>query len=136
MPRRQRLALAIQSRLHSKSGRTVGRTMGNWNIPIMSVNSIVQRLVPPPKYHIAALIDCELAERAPIGHVFLMERGEELRQRVRRSEAVEQLIENTDDAYGFPPFATFAPELRIGGDDYSALRAKESELLRRAIARA
>ena len=136
MPRRQRLALAIQSRLHSKSGRTVGRAMGNWNIPIMSVNSIVQRLVPPPKYHIAALIDCELAERAPIGHVFLMERGEELQQRVRRSEAVEQLIENTDDAYGFPPFATFAPELRIGGDDYSALRAKESELLRRAIARA
>jgi len=136
LPRRQRVALAIQSRLHSKSGRSVGQKLGTLNIPIMSVNSVVQRLVPPPKYHIASLIDCELAERAPIGHIFLMERGEELQQRVRRNEAVEQLIENTDDAYGFPPFATFAPEIRIGGDDYTTLRAKESELLRRAIARA
>lgn len=136
LPARQRMALAVQSRLHSKSGRTVGRTMGTWNIPIMSVNSIVQRLVPPPKYHIASLLDCELAERAPIGHIFIMERGEALQERFRRSEAVERLIENTDDAYGFPPFSTFAPRLVIDGDDYETLRSKEAELLRRAIARA
>ncbi len=59
----------------------MGQKLGTLNIPIMSVNSVVQRLVPPPKYHIAALIDCELAERAPIGHVFVMERGEALQQR-------------------------------------------------------
>ena len=136
LPARQRMALAIQSRLHSKSGRTVGRTLGNWNIPIMSVNSVVQWIVPPPKYHITSLIDCELAERAPIGHVFIMERGEPLQERQTPSEAIPTLIENTDDAYGFPPFATFAPRLRIGSDDYDSLRRKERALLRKAIGRA
>jgi hypothetical protein len=47
--------------------------------------------------------------------------------------AVEQLIDNTDDAYGFPPFATFAPHIRIGGADYATLRAREVELLREAL---
>lgn len=137
LPPRQRVALAVQSRLHSKSGRTVGRRLGTMNLPIMSLNAVVQWLVPPPKFHISALLDgCALGERAPIGHVFLMERGDPLEERQRPATAVRQLIENTDDAYGFPPFATFAPRLRIGDDDYEALRRKEVFLLRRAIARA
>lgn len=136
LPLRQRAALAVQSRLHSKSGRTVGRRLGSMNIPIMSINSVVQWLVPPPKYHIAALLQCDVVERAPIGHVFIMERGESMQRRERPATAVPTLIENTDDAYGFPPFSTFAPRLRIGDDDYAALRAKEELLLRRAIARA
>ena len=136
LPLRQRAALAIQSRLHSKSGRRVGSYLGSMNIPIMSINSVVQWLVPPPKYHIDALLDCDVVERAPIGHVFIMERGESMQRRERPAAAVPTLIENTDDAYGFPPFATFAPRLRIGDHDYAALRAKEEQLLRRAIARA
>jgi dolichol-phosphate mannosyltransferase len=75
-----------------------------------------------------------VADRAPIGHIFIMERGEPLQVRTRRSEGVERLIENTDDAYGFPPFATFAPQIRIGARDYEALRRREVQLLRRAIA--
>jgi len=48
-------------------------------------------------------------------------------------EAVRRLIENTDDAYGFPPFATFGPRIRIRDDDYEALRRKEVELLTQAV---
>jgi putative flippase GtrA len=136
LSRRQRLALALQSRLHSKSGRSVGRFLGDLNIPIMSVNSVVQMLVPPPKYHIDALLGCKIGHEAPIGHVVLMERGEELNERLTIDRAVEQLIENTDDAYGFPPFATFAPHIRIGGDDDAALRAQELQLLRAALLKA
>ena len=44
-------------------------------------------------------------------------------------ETVRRLIENTDDAYGFPPFSLFAPHIRINGDDYAALRKREVELL-------
>lgn len=134
--RRQRVALAIQSRLHSKSGRTVGRFLGRLNIPIMSVNSVVQILVPPPKYRIDALLSCTVGGEAPIGHVFLMERGDEFRHRISSDDAIAQLIENTDDAYGFPPFATFAPYIRINGDDYSTLRDKEEAILRSALRRA
>jgi len=129
-----RAALSIQSRLHSKSGRTVGRALGERNLPIMTVNSAVQAVVPPPKHRIEALFDCEVGGRAPIRNVVLMERGPDELQTVPLEETVRRLIENTDDAYGFPPFATFAPRIRIGGDDYEALRRKEVELLTQAIA--
>jgi len=71
--------------------------------------------------------------RAPIRNIVLMERGEEVLESVALDDAVEKLLENTDDAYGFPPFALFAPKIKIGGDDYAALRRKEADLLRSAI---
>ena len=129
-----RAALSIQSRLHSKSGRQVGRALGERNIPIMTMNSAVQAIVPPPKHRIDALFDCVVGGRAPIRNVILMERGPDQLEPVDLDEAVRRLIENTDDAYGFPPFATFAPRIRIDGYDYEALRRKEVELLRQAIA--
>ena len=134
--RRERAALAVQSRLHSKSGRSVGRFLGSLNIPIMSINSVVQILVPPPKYRIDALMPAAIGREARITHAVLMERGEPIRERVSLEEGVEALIANTDDAYGFPPFATFAPHIRIGTDDYAALRVKEEALIRRALAQA
>lgn len=136
LSKRQRAKLAVQSRLHSKSGRSVGSAMGTWNIPIMSVNSVVQMLIPPPKYHIGSLMPCEIRAEAPIGHVFLLERGPSTVTTLTPEMAVGPLIENTDDAYGFPPFATFAPHIRIGGEDYQSLRAKEERLLQRAISSA
>jgi putative flippase GtrA len=134
VPARERAKLAVRSRLHSKSGRRVGRWLGQRNVPIMSINSVVQSLVPPPKYHVTELIPCEIGADAPIGHVFLMERGPSAQSIVTLGDAVRQLIANTDDAYEFPPFATFAPHIRIGGDDYATLRSKEEALLRRALA--
>jgi putative flippase GtrA len=128
-----RAALSIQSRLHSKSGREVGRSLGERNIPIMTMNSVVQAMVPPPKHRIDALFDCEVGGRAPIRNVVLMERGPEQLETVGLEETARRLIENTDDAYGFPPFATFGPRIRIGDDDYQALRRKEVELLTQAI---
>jgi putative flippase GtrA len=93
-----RVALSVQSRLHSKSGRQVGR--------------------------------------ATIRNVVLMERGEETQVRLSVDDAVRRLIENTDDAYGFPPFSLFAPRIRINGDDYHTLRQKEAALLASAIGNA
>jgi dolichol-phosphate mannosyltransferase len=125
--------LAIQCRLHSKSGRQVGRALGEKNLPIMTINSAVQFLVPPPKHRIEDLFVCAVGGRAPIRNIVLMERGDEVLESVELDAAVEKLLENTDDAYGFPPFALFAPKIKIGGDDYAALRRKEADLLRSAI---
>ena len=131
-----RARLSVQSRVHSKSGRQVGRALGEKNVPIMTINSAVQFLVPPPKHRIEDLFDCAVGGRAPIRNIVLMERGSEVLESVDLDAAVEKLLENTDDAYGFPPFALFAPMIRINGMDYEALRRKEAELLRSAIANA
>jgi hypothetical protein len=39
------------------------------------------------------------------------------------------MIENTDDAYGFPPFRYLAPGITIDGLTYPQLREKEREIL-------
>ncbi len=42
-------------------------------------------------------------------------------------------MENTDDAYGFPPFRYFAPALVLGRDDYDTLRDRERDVLAAAL---
>src|ERR1035437_9273264 len=104
---KKRMQLQVQSRVHSKSGRTVGKGLGSLNVPIMSINSALQIMVPPPKYHITPPWQGQIPAEAPIDNVFLMERGEPVvQERVALEAAIDQLIDNTDDAYGFPPFAT------------------------------
>jgi 4-amino-4-deoxy-L-arabinose transferase-like glycosyltransferase/putative flippase GtrA len=132
---KKRMQLQVQSRVHSKSGRTVGKGLGTLNVPIMSINSVLQIMVPPPKYHITALMPAHIATEVPIAHVFLMERGEPIQESVPLEAAIDQLIDNTDDAYGFPPFSTLAPHFVIGGADYQQLRVRERELLTQALSK-
>ena len=98
--------------------------------PIVTINAWVQLIVPPPKYHVQSLIDCDLTERAPIDAVILMERGPQpLAEEPSFAFTVERLLENTDDAYTFPPFATFAPLIELQRPDHAPLREHERELL-------
>ena len=137
LPWADRLMLAIRSRVHSKEGRSAGHALGRLNVPIVTINSWVQLLVPPPKYHVQSLIDCDLSDRAPIDSVILMERGTPpLAEEPDFAFTIERLIENTDDAYTFPPFATFAPLIEINGRSYDALRAHELELLTASVRKA
>ena len=46
---------------------------------------------------------------------------------------IESLIENTDDAYTFPPFATFAPLIELNGRSYAQLREHELDLLEDSV---
>jgi dolichol-phosphate mannosyltransferase len=137
LPLADRFMLAIRSRVHSKQGRSVGHRLGRLNVPIVTINAWVQLLVPPPKYHVQSLIDCDLTDRAPIDSIVLMERGTPVMAEVPEfAFTVQRLIENTDDAYTFPPFAAFAPMLTIGSLDYTALRERERTLLEASVRRA
>jgi dolichol-phosphate mannosyltransferase len=137
LPFADRMMLAIRSRLHSREGRSIGHALGRLNVPIVTINAWVQLFIPPPKYHVGSLIDCDMSERAPIDAIVLMERGRPVLAEEPTPEfTLDRLIANTDNAYTFPPFADFAPRLRLGDMDYPALRARERELLATAIASA
>jgi putative flippase GtrA len=137
LPRADRIMLAIRSRVHSKEGRSAGHALGRLNVPIVSINAWVQLLVPPPKYHVQSLIDCDMTDRAPIDTVIIMERGvPPLAEEPSFELTIERLIDNTDDAYTFPPFAAFAPMIAFGELDHDALRARERDLLEAAVANA
>lgn len=126
--------LRLQSRIHSKEGRGFGMWLSSRNIPIMAVNAMTQRVVPPPKFTADRLVPCSMTASMPIEHLFIIERGEPRCEDLFIDDALDELIDNTDDAYGFPPFHQFAPAITIDGLDYPALRAREREILRSALA--
>ena len=76
LPFADRVMLAIRSRVHSKQGRSIGHALGRLPLPIVTINAIVQLLVPPPKYHVTSLVDCDITDEAPLDSVILMERGD------------------------------------------------------------
>ncbi|HEY6377626.1 MAG TPA: hypothetical protein VI316_00435 [Candidatus Dormibacteraeota bacterium] len=133
LTRPQRAALAVQSRLHSRSGRNVGKRIAQSPLPIMGINSVVQAAIPPPKYMVTDLIDCRIGDHTPIDRLFVIARGEPCVETLEHAEIVEQLLENTEDAYGFPPYQQLAPLIAVGGVPNDALRLREREILAAAM---
>ncbi|WP_186525931.1 GtrA family protein [Leekyejoonella antrihumi] len=125
--------LRVQSRLHSKGGRGIGARLGELNVPIMSLNALTQHMVPPPKYVIQRLVRCEESTSVSVKDLFIIERQSYGLEDVDPDTLIDELIDNTDDAYGFPPFRYFAPALVIDGQGYDQLRVRERAILTQAV---
>jgi dolichol-phosphate mannosyltransferase len=121
--------LQIQSRLHSKSGRSIAMTLSRFNLPIMGINALTQILIPPPKYSVDRLVPCQMASATRVSELFIIERGSPRMADIDKEDALTQLLENTEDAYGFPPYRYLAPAISIGAKDYHELRATERDIL-------
>jgi dolichol-phosphate mannosyltransferase len=121
--------LRFQSRLHSKGGRSLAVSLSRFNVPIMGINALTQILVPPPKYAVDRLVSCRMGSSTRVRELFIIERGAPRLASLDHDAALAQLLANTDDAYGFPPFRYLAPAITIGGQGYLQLRAREREIL-------
>lgn len=104
--RLERLTLPLQSRLHSKSGRTFALYLAEKDIPVATLNAFVQRMIPPPKYHVEQLVPgAPTATSATVTTLNIIQRGEDGREDLALDAALELLLENCEDAYGFPPYS-------------------------------
>jgi dolichol-phosphate mannosyltransferase len=132
LSRFERLALFFQSRLHSRSGRRFALILARTHLPTATINALVQLLVPPPKYHIDRLVpQAQTANEAHLAGLFVIQRGGEGTVELGAEEAVDTLLENSDDAYGFPPYPSIATFLHSGnGRD---LRAEERAIVARSL---
>jgi dolichol-phosphate mannosyltransferase len=129
LTRREWAWLRFQSRLHSKEGRGLAMKLAEHNVPIMTINGWTQRIIPPPKYMVQRLVSCELTDSTTIESLYIIERGVPHRSLVPQSQAIVELLENTEDAYGFPPYRYLAEALSVGGLTYDELREKERLIL-------
>ena len=112
LTRQERLFLTIQSRLHSRSGRWFGMVISALRLPAATLNAIIQRLIPPPKYMIDYLIpDAKYVNSADLSQILLIERNDPLERTIPEAEKVDMLIANAEDAYGFPPYPVLAEQL-------------------------
>jgi hypothetical protein len=129
LTRREWAWLRIQSRLHSKEGRGFAMKLADHNVPIMTINGWTQRIIPPPKYGVQRLVPCELGSMTTIDELYIIERGAPHHSMVSQSQAIVELLENTEDAYGFPPYRYLAQALTVGGATYDELRERERLIL-------
>lgn len=132
LTRRERFTLVYQSRLHSKSGRWFGLFLAKTRLPMASTNALIQFLVPPPKYHVDRLVPgVKTATEARIAGLIVIDREGEGEERLEEQQALDILMSNCEDAYGFPPYATIKPVLytRNGRD----LREVEREIVTSAL---
>lgn len=131
--RMERAILVAKSSIHSKKGRGTGMRLAEMNLPIMAINAVTQFVVPPPKYFVDRLVPTETGVSTQVKDLFLIARGPKRDELVDHETALDTLIENTDDAYGFPPFQHFAPVITLGGEDYLELRRRERAVIAKLL---
>jgi dolichol-phosphate mannosyltransferase len=112
---RRRAWLQVQSRLHSRSGRSAGLALSRANLPVATMNAIVQMIIPPPKFQIDELVpQAQLVGSLQLDRLIVIERGKAVVQELDAETAFEILSDNTEDAYGFPPYPRIAHALANG----------------------
>jgi dolichol-phosphate mannosyltransferase len=129
----ERFTLIFQSRLHSRSGRIFAMFIAKTHLPVATVNTIVQMLVPPPKYHVEKLIPgVRVDPEATLAGLVIIQRGGTGDAVLEQTEALDILLANCEDAYGFPPYNTI--EHFLHSSNGSDLRARERQIIAGAFA--
>jgi dolichol-phosphate mannosyltransferase len=132
LSRRERAALIVQSRIHSRSGRRFAMVIARLRIPAATVNAIVQRIIPPPKYQIDRMIPtARIAPEARLTRLVVIERGHDREEILDTEEAVATLMSNCEDAFGFPPYSHIEGFLQ--GLDGTDLRSTERAVITSAL---
>jgi dolichol-phosphate mannosyltransferase len=113
LTRRERAGLIVQSRLHSRSGRRFALILARTHLPAATINALVQLLVPPPKYHVERLVPgVSVAPEAQLAGMVVIQRGGLGEVVLDDDEALDTLMSNCEDAYGFPPYSEIEGSLR------------------------
>jgi len=118
LSRKERTGLFFQSRLHSRSGRRFGLLLTKSGMPMATTNAVIQRLVPPPKFPVERLVpQVKVASSAKLAGLIVIQRGGSGEVKLAPDEALEILMANCEDSYGFPPYADIKSFL-YGSDGY------------------
>jgi dolichol-phosphate mannosyltransferase len=108
----ERLTLGYQSRIHSRSGRKFAFQLAKTGLPVATINALVQMVVPPPKYDIERLVPgVDVVKEARVEGLIIIQRGGTGDVELAPDEALQTLLENCEDAYGFMPYPVIAPFL-------------------------
>lgn len=108
------------------------RRLGNMNVPIFTINALGQKLIRPPKFNIDYFLQDTLPKvRTNIYNFVLLETGLEGEHSINVSSdiATTRAIENTDDAFMFPPYREILKYLTINGRSASDLLEVEKHQL-------
>ena len=127
---RSKLTLRIKSYVHSKTGRTVLRLIGRLNVPILTLNALGQIMVKPPKIFVEDLVRGVITKpTAQAAAVCLLRKGPDRIETADPNEVLEELLANSEEAFGFPPYSDIFRNLDVMGMKASDLLREERRLL-------
>jgi hypothetical protein len=131
---RERAALEVQSRVHSRSGRRLAHGLARAGVPVATLDTVVQWLVPPAEYPVERLLPyAGLATGAVLRGLFLIERGAvDSTRQLGHETAMEKLAADGEGASALPLSSLLESRLRgWGGRDWGA---REREIVASAFA--
>lgn len=128
---RQQVALWLQRLVHTWNGRQVALWISKLNLPVATLNTYVQRYVPPPRYMADVLVPgLAYANEAALSLLVLVA-PETQGAPVSASQAVQILLRNGEGVYAFPPHPTLMGRLsHWRGQDLAAV---EQEIIGSAL---
>jgi hypothetical protein len=125
----------LRSLIHSKIGRQFMHKLANYNVPIFTINTIGQAIIKPPKFKIENLLQSvTIEEKTRVKTLYFLERGgDEQTEEVPTNIALRKAIENSDDAFLFPPYADLIHHINIGGKTAKELLQEERDILEKFL---
>ena len=131
-----RNGMKLRSLVHSKSGRSFMHKLAELNVPIFTINAIGQTIVKPPKYNIDALLDSIVVKKSGVIHaLYFLERNGNETIKLDSNDALKLAVENSDDAFLFPPYKDLLSCIEIGGKTAYQLLEREKELLKSLLSK-
>ncbi|MBA3977887.1 MAG: hypothetical protein H0X50_06820 [Nitrosopumilus sp.] len=122
--------LKIRSLVHSKEGRQFMRKLGTMNVPIFTINTIGQAVVRPPKFNAQDLLQkVKIRNDAKVRSLYFLEKGGEDEIPIPNTEALRKAVENSDDAFIFPPYRDMIKHIRVDGKTAIELLELEKSML-------
>ena len=125
----------LRSLIHSKRGRQFMHKLANYNVPIFTLNTIGQAIIKPPKFKIENLLQSvTIEEKTKVKSLYFLERGDnEQREEIPTKMALRKAIDNSDDAFLFPPYADLIHHINIGGKTAKELLKEETNMLEKFL---
>lgn len=129
-----KIGLKLRSLAHSKEGRGFMRRLGDYNVPIFTINTIAQSLVKPPKFKIEHILQSvNFQDRTKVQGLYFLQSGGEETLKIPPDIALTQAIEYSDDAFLFPPYRELLHYIKIGGKPAKDLLEVERKMLERFL---
>jgi hypothetical protein len=126
--------LILRSRIHSKRGRQFMRMLGRLGFSMLSLNTLGQILIPPPKPSILSFIDSHrLRRNCRVDNLFFIDKGNFQFKEVLFDDALNMLKKNSDDAFDFPPYNQIVDSFVIDNLNFQELLEKERYLLSKSL---
>jgi len=130
-----KLGLKIRSLIHSKSGRQFMRNLSKYNVPIFTINTIGQMIIKPPKFRINHISKSfKVMDKSIVDTLCLLQKGDEKVLDIKKETALQKAIENSDDAFLFPPYSELLEYIKIDGKSAYELLKEEKRMLKELLA--